>query len=42
MLLFKKTDLTSAISLQKVQMWANELRQNEPKCAVFLVGTKRL
>ena len=36
------TDLTNAVSLQKVQMWANELRANEPDCHIFLVGTKRL
>ena len=33
-------DVTDTESFEKVKFWVQELRQYEPKCALYLVGTK--
>lgn len=39
---FFQIDMTFAPSFKKVRFWADELRKQEPNCAIFVVGTKCL
>ena len=41
-LCLSRTDMTFAPSLKKVRFWADELKKQEPNCAIFIVGTKCL
>lgn len=40
--LSQNTDMTFAPSFKKVRFWADELKKQEPNCAIFVVGTKCL
>jgi hypothetical protein len=38
---YTHTDITNRESFRKAKFWVDELLQNEERCAIYLVGTKR-